>query len=178
MKFRTLIMTGVTAFTVSACSSTAPQPIKTVAKVDLARFMGDWYVIANIPTFIEKDAYNAIESYALNADGTIATTFRFRKGGFDGKHKHYTPTGFVRDNESNAVWDMQFLWPFKSEYRIVYLKHDYSVTIIGRSKRDYVWLMARMPSIPDSEYQVLKDYIEQLGYDINQLQKVPQKVAR
>ena len=36
-----------------------------VKQVDLDRFMGDWYVIANIPTFIEKDAYNAIETYRL-----------------------------------------------------------------------------------------------------------------
>jgi len=28
------------------------KPIHTVEKVDLKRFMGDWYVIANIPTFI------------------------------------------------------------------------------------------------------------------------------
>ena len=27
--------------------------LKTVDFVDLKRFMGDWYVIANIPTFIE-----------------------------------------------------------------------------------------------------------------------------
>ena len=41
------------------------KPIHTVEKVDLNRFIGDWYVIANIPTFIEKDAYNAIETYRL-----------------------------------------------------------------------------------------------------------------
>ena len=28
--------------------------MKTVKYVDLERYMGDWYVIANIPTFIEK----------------------------------------------------------------------------------------------------------------------------
>ena len=28
------------------------QPIHTVESVDLKRFMGDWYVIASIPTFI------------------------------------------------------------------------------------------------------------------------------
>ena len=44
------------------------------APVDVDRFMGDWYVIANIPTFAEKGAHNAVESYRLDADGTIATT--------------------------------------------------------------------------------------------------------
>ena len=34
--------------------------METVANVDIERFMGDWYVIGNIPTFIEKGATNAI----------------------------------------------------------------------------------------------------------------------
>ena len=33
--------------------------------------MGDWYVIANIPTFIEKGAVNAIESYKLDSRGGV-----------------------------------------------------------------------------------------------------------
>ena len=37
--------------------------------VDLNRFMGDWYAIAHIPTFIERDAYNAVESYRLTRRG-------------------------------------------------------------------------------------------------------------
>ena len=114
------------------------KPIHTVNYVDLRRFMGDWYVIANIPTFIETDAFNAIESYRLDKDGTIATTFRFNKGSLDGPLKEYHPRGFIRDTQTNAVWGMQFIWPFKAEYRIVYLNEDYSVTVIGRTKRDYV----------------------------------------
>ena len=76
-------------FLLLGCQST--KPIHTVSHVDLERFMGDWYVVASIPTFIEKDAYNAVESYQLNADGTIATTFTFNKGGFDGKVKNLPP---------------------------------------------------------------------------------------
>ena len=127
------------------------KPIHTVEYVDLNRFMGDWYVIANIPTFIEKDAYNAIESYRLDDDGTVATSFRFNKGSLDGPLKEYHPRGFIRDKKSNAVWGMQFVWPFKAEYRIIFLSDDYSKTVIGRSKRDYVWIMAREPAISDKE---------------------------
>ncbi len=61
--------------------------------------MGDWYVIASIPTFIERGAHNAVESYRLAADGTIETTFTFRAGGFDGEPKRYTPRGFVVDRD-------------------------------------------------------------------------------
>jgi len=157
---------------ITACSS--PEPLRTVDRVDLQRFMGDWYVIANIPTAIEKGAHNAVESYRLNDDGTIATTFTFRDGGFDGKTKAYHPRGFVQD-ESNAIWGMQFVWPIKADYRIIYLDDDYKVTVIGRNKRDYVWIMARNPEIPEQEYQEILKMLASVGYDTSEVQRVPQR---
>jgi apolipoprotein D and lipocalin family protein len=102
---------------------------------------------------IEKDAHNATETYRLESDGTIATTFRFNKGSLEGPVKIYHPRGFIRDNQSNAVWDMLFFWPFRAEYRIIYLSEDYSLTVIGRTKRDYVWIMARAPSISEDLFR-------------------------
>lgn len=150
-----------------------PKPIFTVDHVNLDRFMGDWYVVASIPTFIERNAYNAVESYRIDSDGTIATTFTFNNGSLDGPVKQYTPRGFIRDRESNAVWDMQFVWPFKAEYRIIYLANDYSQTVIGRSKRDYVWIMAREPVIPDKDYEGILRFLKEEGYDLSALRKVP-----
>ena len=155
-----------------ACSSV--EPLKTVDKVDLERFMGDWYVIANIPTSIEKGAHNAVESYQLEDDGTIATTFRFRADSFDGKLKTYKPRGFVMD-DSNAIWGMQFVWPIKADYRIIYLEEDYSLTVIGRNKRDYVWVMARSPAVSDQKYAAIIQQLESVGYDSAEIRKVPQK---
>ena len=136
--------------------------------------MGDWYVIANIPTSIEKGAHNAVESYRLDDNGSIATTFTFKDGSFDGKLKTYNPRGFVRD-DSNAVWGMQFIWPIKADYRIIYLDDDYKVTVIGRNKRDYVWIMARKPVIPEQENTKILDMLTSVGYDITKIQQVPQK---
>jgi apolipoprotein D and lipocalin family protein len=171
MRPRGLLMMISTVAFLYACQT--PKPIYTVDRVDLERFMGDWFVIASIPTFIEKEAYNAVESYRIGKDGSIATTFSFNKGDFDGPQKVYTPTGFVRDKGSNAVWDMQFVWPFKAEYRIVYLNDDYSQTVIGRSKRDYVWIMARTPTIPADDYDRILNFLDKEGYDLSDLRKVP-----
>jgi apolipoprotein D and lipocalin family protein len=146
-----------------------------VRTVDLQRFMGDWYVIANIPTWIERGAHNAVESYRLNPDGTIATTFTFRQDGFDGELKRYEPKGFVIDRTSNAVWGMQFVWPIKADYRIVYLAPDYSHTVIGREKRDYVWIMARTPTIPETDFTNIVSFLSQQGYDVDRIQRVPQR---
>ena len=159
---------------VCGCGAALP-PLKTVDRVDIPRFMGDWYVIANIPTFIEKGAHNAVESYRLDADGTIATTFTFHKDGFDGPLKTYTPRGFIVDTASNAVWGMRFIWPFKAEYLITHLNDSYSQTVIGRNMRDYVWIMARTPAIPEEDYTRLVKELAEQGYDTSLLQKVPQR---
>lgn len=150
-------------------------PLALADEVDLERFMGDWYVIANIPTRLERDAYNAVESYRLAADGTIETTFTFRKGGFDGEMKQYAPRGFVQPGTGNAVWGMRFVWPVKADYRIAWLAPDYSTVVIGREARDYVWIMAREPSIPDAELERLTAFVGQQGYDVSKVRKVPQR---
>ena len=147
----------------------------TVDYVDLERFMGDWYVIAHIPASLEKNAYGAVESYKLADDGSIETTFTFREGSFDGKAKKYTPRGFVRDRESNAEWGMQFVWPIKADYRIVHLDPGYTVTIVGRSERDYVWIMARRPKIEAELYDALVRKVAELGYDPALIRRVPQQ---
>jgi apolipoprotein D and lipocalin family protein len=164
----------MSALMLSACSA-GPPPLRTVEYVDLERFMGDWYVIASIPTFIEKGAHNAVESYRLEADGSIATTFTFRKNGFDGPEKVYRPRGFVRNTQTNAEWGMQFVWPIKADYRVIWLDSEYTETVIGRNKRDYVWIMARSPQIPSANYKRMVEHIRASGYDVSLLVRVPQQ---
>ena len=150
------------------------KPVALVPKVDLPRFMGDWYVIANIPTFLEKGAHNAKDSYRLDPDGTIPTTFSFNAEAFDGPRKSYDSRGFVMDGGAGAVWGQQYVWPFKADYRISYLSPDYTQTVITRAKRDYVWIMARTPTIPEADLARLTAFVGAQGYDTSRLQRVPQ----
>lgn len=175
---RLLKFLSVFIFSVLSIGCQTTRPIYTVENVDLERFMGAWYVIASIPTFIEKDAYNAVESYRLEKNGTVATTFTFNKADFDGKLKTYQPKGFVVENSGNAVWKMQFVWPFKAEYRIIYLTEDYQQTVIGRTKRDYAWIMAREPMISEKDYKQIKDFLVEQGYTLDDLRLVPHQKAR
>jgi len=162
-----------------AACGVSPQKVTVpvVSSVDLPRFMGPWYVIGVIPTFIEKDIYNAIESYELAPDGTIKTTFTFNKGAFDGPAKRMEPKGFVIPDTNNAIWGMQFIWPVKAEYVISHVDANYTETIIARSARDYVWIMARTPIIDDARYAELVKKVTDMGYDIRKLVKVPQRAS-
>ena len=160
--------------TLVGCQSTR-QPLRTAAQVDLSRLNGDWYVIADIPTFFEKRAFNAIETYQLNERGRVQTTFAFNKGAFDGPRKRYNPTGFVSDDPSNAVWGMQFIWPIKAEYRIMHVDAQYQELVVGRSKRDFVWIMSRTPTLDEARYLELTEMLASEGYDLAKLRVVPHR---
>lgn len=150
-------------------------PIRMADNVNIDSFMGDWYVIGNIPTFIEKNAFNAVENYKRDEGNKIDTTFTFNKDSLDGPKKEYNPTGFVQDNPSNAVWKMQFVWPLKAEYIIVYVDPEYKYTIVGRTKRDYLWIMAREPKIDPVQLEKLIQIAVDEGYDRDQIRMVPHK---
>lgn len=166
---------GLTLVASLAGCAITPQKVTVpvAASVDLPRFMGPWYVVGVIPTFLEKDIYNAIESYELAADGTISTTFTFNQGAFDGPAKRMQPKGFVVEGSNNAVWGMQFIWPIKAEFVIAHVDAQYTETIIARSARDYVWIMARSPSISPERYAALVGRVKAMGYDTSKLVKVP-----
>ena len=172
---------GAASALLSACHSMTTArdlpPLELASSVDVPRFMGDWYVIANIPTFLEKGAHDAKDSYRLEADGTIATTFSFRANSFDGAAKSYRSRGFVLDR-SGAVWGQQYVWPIKADYRISYVDAGYTQTVITREKRDYVWIMARTPTLPEAELQKLIAFAGRQGYDTAKIERVPQVAPR
>ena len=149
--------------------------LKTVEYVDIEKFMGDWYVIANIPTFIEKRATNAVENYRLNNNREIETTFSFHQDSPQGDKKIYKPKGFIKNNKTNAEWRMQFLWPFKMPYLIIGLDENYNYTVIGVPNRKYVWIMSRKPSLDSKTYNMIIDKLKDVGYDVKQIKKVTQE---
>lgn len=167
------ITLAIASISLSGCGTVKPMP--HVANVDLPRYMGSWYVIASIPSFPERHAYNAVESYAMRPDGRIATTFRYRSGSFDAPVKTMRPIGSVRPNTGNAVWGEQFIWPIQAEYVIADLDSGYHTVIVGRSKRDYVWIMARTPILSPRDYAQLVGKVAALGYDTSKLRRVPQQ---
>ncbi len=149
-------------------------PLTLVRHVEIPRFMGDWFVIAGIPTWLERGAHNPRESYRLDEDGTVATTFSFNAGSSDGPMKTYRSKGIVVDTASNAVWAQQYVWPFKADYRIAYLSDDYRHVVVARDKRDYVWIMSRSPTMADADLARLTEFVRSQGYDTEKLERMPQ----
>ena len=67
------------------------EKMKTVPYVDIKKFMGDWYVIANIPTFLEKNATNAgAQSVTLSLTDSHLSTLLYSI------HLRFTPVRLSR----------------------------------------------------------------------------------
>jgi apolipoprotein D and lipocalin family protein len=165
------------AASLAGCS--AGPPIRPVERVDIPRFMGDWYVLAHIPAAQEAHAWNGVESYRLRprTRDVVETTFVFREGAFEGPLVRLQPTGFV-EGDAGSRWGMKFFWwqgPIRFEYLVAWLDADYTRTIIARSARDYVWIMARTPVLPEAEWNALVEAVKGMGYDAAKLRRVPQR---
>ncbi|MCF7920815.1 MAG: lipocalin family protein [Candidatus Cloacimonetes bacterium] len=147
---------------------------QTVPFVNLEKFMGDWYVISILPNSIEKKAVNSIESYKLNEKGNIDITYSFFIDEPTGKKKVMHPKAEVYDLETNSEWRVQFIWPLKFAYLIIWLDEDYETTVIGVPNQKYVWIMSRKPEIAAAKYEMILQHLRHLGYDVDKLMKIPQ----
>lgn len=159
----------------AACSSAPkPPPLRTVPHVDLPRFMGDWYVIGTIPWFLERDNVGTMDIYTPRPDGRIGIRYAFHKKSLDAPRREMGAVAEVVDKKSNARWAVQFLWPFKAPFLVIDLDPAYTRTTIGYPDRSLIWIMARTPQIPDSEYQSALEAAAAQGYDTSKIVRVPQ----
>jgi len=171
-----LLLSGL-ALSSAGCIS-ARQPLQTVPHVDIPKYMGDWYVIANIPYFAEKNCVDSIESYTLRPDGDIDNWFSCRKKSFDAPMKRKaTALATIEDKDSNATWRVRFFKVVSVEYLILDLDPGYQWVAVGHPSRNYGWIMARTKTLPDSAYHKILDRLGTQGYDTTRFVKVPQQSA-
>ncbi len=161
------------SFLFVSCQS-PKNPFPTESYVDLESFMGTWYVVGYTPILVDGRAHNATEHYYLRPDGKIQTTYQYRNGSFDGPLKTFRPTGFVHNEETNAEWRMQFIWPFKAAYLIVHYDENLGETIIGHPNQKYAWIMLREPKYEEATYERLLNKLVELGYDSALIKRLPQ----
>jgi apolipoprotein D and lipocalin family protein len=141
--------------------------------IDLERFMGDWYVVAHIPTSAEDEAYEAIESYALRDDGDIDVSFRFCEGSFDGPAREISMRGWVHDPTTNADWRVRPFWPVSLRYQILELDPRFTVTVVVHPSGRYAWIMSRQPRLSEAYLEESTHRLANLGFDTDRMRRVP-----
>jgi apolipoprotein D and lipocalin family protein len=159
----------------SCCTTLSKPPLKTVAFVDLPRFMGDWYVFAHIPYSLEEGKVGTFDRYALRPDGRIENSFLFRRGSLDAPLEEWKGVAWVHDKKSNAEWRVQFLWPLRVPFLVIDLDPQYRWAVIGYPSRKLAWVLTRRTTLDESTYRGILERLEAQDYDAGLLQKVPQR---
>lgn len=169
------LVTAAVVLVLSGCALLAPkEPLPTVESVDLDRYMGQWYVIANIPYFGERGNVAGRAVYRQRDDGRMDDIYIYKKGDFDAPDERLEGVAWVVNERTRAEWKVRFYWPLSFGYYIVGLDEDYQWSMVGHPTRNYAWIMAREPTMDEALYARLLARFEALGYDASELQKVPQ----
>ena len=162
----------------ASTGAAAMPPLTTSAEVDLERYMGRWWVIANIPYFAEKGKVATADIYTLREDGRIDNVYAFRKA-FDKPEKTMDGVASVVPGTNNAQWRIAFFGGLvKADYLILDVAPDYSWALIGHPKRKMAWIFARQQDMDAAQYEILRAKFADYGYDPAQLQRVPQFPAQ
>jgi len=158
-----------------AACQTASAPLPVVEDVDLARYAGRWYEIASFPQRFQRGCVATMAVYTLREDGRIRVENSCRDGSFDGTLRRADGVAWLADPDgSRAKLKVQFFWPFRGDYWILVLDPDYRYTVVGHPSREYLWILARTPTLDESLYARLVEQIERLGFDPTRLERTPQ----
>jgi|SRR5690606_19738844 len=132
------------------------------------KYLGEWFEIARIDFYWEKNLKNVIASYALNDDGSI----RVNNQGYDMvKEKYKQSIGkakFVRSEEEGAL-KVSFFGPFYSGYNVVMVDDDYRHALVFGENLDYMWILSRNQTIPEDIKQKYLAYAKRSGYATDKL---------
>jgi apolipoprotein D and lipocalin family protein len=174
LSIRCSIIMALASLGLSGCVMTQKSRPNTVTSVDLDRYLGRWYVISNIPYFLEHGKVASYDTYAFRPDGKLTNDFTFRRDTVNGPEKTWHGTAQVIDTSTNATWKVSFVWPFSVTYKIFALDQDYRWAVVGTKDAGLLWVLARERQLPESTYTSILRQLDEKGIDPTPLKLVPQ----
>lgn len=161
-------------FALVAPSRAAEKPLRTVASVDLDRYLGRWFEIASYPAWFQKNCTAVTADYSLREDGRIKVVNSCHKGSLEGKFKQSTGRAKVVDGSGSAKLKVSFFGPFWGDYWIIDLDPDYRWAVVGVPSRKYLWILSRTPQMDDETYKGIIMRLRDQGYDPARLNRTLQ----
>jgi apolipoprotein D and lipocalin family protein len=178
---RAITRLGALALVAGCATSTTERlrlpTLQTVVHVDLSRYLGTWYEIASFPNRFQRGCMATTATYTLRADGDIDVLNRCRKGSLDGAEASAMGRARVVDRTTQAKLEVSFFRPFWGDYWIIDLAGDYAYAVVGHPGRDYLWILARAPTMSEATYQGILTRLRAQGYDTTRLVRTPQVAA-
>lgn len=152
-------------------------PVRTVERVDLNRYVGDWFEIARYPNPFQRScAGDVVASYSRRADGRIDVINRCRQS--DGSHRDAHGVARVVDTRTFAKLKVRFAPAILSflpmvwgDYWIIGLAKDHTWAVVGSPNREYLWILARTPALDAERFNAALDAVRSNGFDVGRLVK-------
>ena len=164
--WRRSVLFALVAATLAAACTGAPDGV-TPVRFDPDRYLGTWYEIARLDHRFQRGDVAATAIYALNADGSIAVTNRGWRP--DGTERSVTGRARFLGPRDVASLAVTFRWPFEGGYHVIRLDPDYQIALVSGPTRDYLWLLARTPTLPESVVQDWLAFAAGLGYPVERI---------
>lgn len=157
----------------AACSS-APTlesgSRQAAAQVDVERFMGRWYILANVPYFAERDKVASYVEYRPRADGRVDDFYVFRET-LDGPEQRWEGVAWALDDRGSR-WRAQFVWPFSTEFWVLYTSDQ--VAVLATPDAELAWIYARTTTLDPALFEDAVQRLAAFGVDTDTLVRIPQ----
>jgi apolipoprotein D and lipocalin family protein len=156
-------------------------PVMAIPSLDVPRYMGTWYEIAKYPNRFQKHCASSTSThYTLEPDQTVRVVNRCLRA--DGQPDTVVgqarqvgkPTPAVLEVRFAPAW-LSFLPMVWGDYWVVDLDRDYTLAAVSEPKREYLWILARTPTVPRAAYDALLERLRARGYDLSKLEATRQE---
>ena len=152
-------------------TNTSDAALEVVPSVELKRYLGKWYEIAQLPARFQEGCSETTATYTLAEDGNISVLNECRK---NGKLKQAKGKAKVVDKTTRAKLKVTFFWPFYGDYWIIKLGKDYDYAVVGTPNRKYLWILSRTPQMDNKLFSELTDFAKSKGFELGNLIRTDQ----
>jgi len=167
-KFVSLVMTSVVCVSLIGCTG-VPDKVAPVEGFELPRYLGKWYEIARFDHSFEEGLSEVTATYSMRDDGGVKVINR----GFSKEENTWDEAegkAYFVESETTGHLKVSFFGPFYASYVIMELdKEGYQYALITGPDKDYLWILARTPSISEEVRTGLLEKARSAGYDVSKL---------
>ncbi|MGK0704122.1 lipocalin family protein [Yokenella regensburgei] len=159
----------VAALLLAACSSPIPPAgVTVVTPFNTQRYLGTWYEIARLDHSFESGLENVTATYSLRDDGGLNVLNK----GYNPERGMWQKTdgvAYFTGSTNVAALKVSFIGPFYGGYNVIGLDKNYQHALVCGPDRDYLWILARTPTISAEMKQVLLASATRQGFDVSKL---------
>ena len=149
----------------------SPEGVNAINDFDKQRYLGRWYEVARLDHSFERGLSNVTADYSLREDGGLKVINR----GYsleEGAWSEAEGKAYFIDDEQQGHLKVSFFGPFYGSYIIFeagsFLEKqstDYQYSFVAGNSTDYLWLLARTPTISPLLREHFIQRIAELGFN-------------